>query len=52
MIGRQEDRVLKAFTGLEGGIVASGSTCGLVTGGALGLAQMHDNKEVVSGLDM
>jgi len=43
MIGRREDRVLKAFTGLEGGIVASGSTCGVVTGGALGLALMHDN---------
>jgi hypothetical protein len=43
MIGRREDRVLKAFTGLEGGIVASGSTCGVVTGGALGLVLMHDN---------
>lgn len=43
MIGRREDRVLKAFTGLEGGIVASGSTCGVVTGGAFGLALMHDN---------
>jgi hypothetical protein len=40
---RREDRVLKAFTGLEGGIVESGSTCGVVTGGALGLALMHDN---------
>lgn len=35
--------MLKAFTGLEGGIVASGSTCGVVSGGALGLALMHDN---------
>jgi len=35
--------MLKAFTGLEGGLVASGSTCGVVTGGALGLALMHDN---------
>ena len=43
MIGRREDRVLKACTGLEGGVVASGSTCGVVTGGALGLALMHDN---------
>lgn len=42
MIGRREDYVLKAFTGLEGGLVASGSTCGVVTGGALGLALMHD----------
>jgi hypothetical protein len=43
MIDRREDRVLKAFTGLEGGIVSSSSTCGMVTGGALGLALMHDN---------
>ena len=43
MISRREDPVLKACTGLEGGVVASGSTCGVVTGGALGLALMHDN---------
>jgi len=43
MIGRREDRVLKATTGLEGGVVASGSTCGVITGGGLGLALMHDN---------
>ena len=42
-MGRREDRMLKAFTGLEGGIVASGSTCGVVTGGALGLALMYDD---------
>lgn len=42
MIGRQDDRFLKASTGLEGGVVAGGSTCGVVTGGALGLALMHD----------
>jgi hypothetical protein len=43
MVDSREDRVLKAFTGLEGGVVASGSTCGVVTGGALGLALMHDD---------
>lgn len=42
MVGRQENRFLKASTGLEGGVVASGSTCGVVTGGCLGLALMHD----------
>jgi len=42
MVGKREDRVLKAFTGLEGGLVASGSTCGVVTGGALGIALTHD----------
>jgi hypothetical protein len=43
MIGKREDPVLKACTGLEGGVVASGSTCGVVTVGALGLALIHDN---------
>lgn len=43
MIDKREDRVLKAVTGLEGGVVASGSTCGVVTGGALGLALMYDD---------
>ena len=44
MIGRRENRMLKAFTGLKGGIVASGSTCGIVTGGALGIALMYDEQ--------
>jgi len=44
MTGRREDSILKATTGLEGGIVASGSTCGVVTGGALGLALLHDDE--------
>ena len=43
MVDRREDRVLKAVTGLEGGLVASGSTCGVITSGALGLALMQDN---------
>jgi len=51
MIGRREDRVLKASTGLEGGIVASGSTCGVVSGGALGLALMHDTILQERGID-
>jgi C_GCAxxG_C_C family probable redox protein len=42
MISRREDTLLKAATGLEGGLVASGSTCGVVTGGALGLALLHE----------
>lgn len=43
MIERREDLVLKAVTGLESGVMASGSTCGVVTGGALGLALMYDD---------
>ena len=41
MIDEQDDDILKAFTGLEGGVVASGSTCGVVSGGAMGLAISH-----------
>lgn len=41
MLEKPYDRMLKAFTGLEGGLVASGSTCGVVTGGAAGIALMH-----------
>ncbi|MFZ5572135.1 MAG: C-GCAxxG-C-C family protein [Thermodesulfobacteriota bacterium] len=37
----KDDTLLKAVTGLEGGCVASGSTCGIVTGGALGIAQAY-----------
>lgn len=43
MIDRREDRALKAVTGLEGGVVACGSTCGVLTGGSLGLALRYDN---------
>jgi len=41
MTGKQEDMVLRSVTGLEGGLVACGSTCGVVTGGALGIALMR-----------
>lgn len=34
--------LLKAVTGLEGGCVANGSTCGIATGGALGIALQHE----------
>ncbi len=50
MIGRQENVLLKAVTGLEGGLVASGSTCGVVTGGALGIALAHDNELQKQGM--
>lgn len=38
MAGRKEDMALRGATGLEGGLVARGSTCGVVTGGSLGMA--------------
>jgi C_GCAxxG_C_C family probable redox protein len=42
-VHKKDDAILKAVTGLEGGCVASGSTCGIATGGALGLALAHDH---------
>ena len=50
MIGKPEDKLLKSFTGLEGGIVATGSTCGVVSGGAIGLALSHYDEIVETGL--
>ncbi len=41
MTGEPKDLLLRAATGLEGGLVASGSTCGVVSGGCLGIAQFH-----------
>jgi len=49
MIGRREDTVLKAATGLEGGCVASGSTCGVVTSGSMGLALKNEEAICKSG---
>lgn len=43
MISKREDPLLKAVAGLLGGIVCRGSTCGVVSGGAFGLALMHDD---------
>ena len=50
MIGKPEDQLLKSFTGLEGGIVASGSTCGVVSGGAIGLALSHYDEIMEKGV--
>jgi hypothetical protein len=51
MISRQEDALIKASSGLEGGVVSAGSTCGVVSGGALSLALMHDEELREGGLD-
>jgi hypothetical protein len=50
MIGKPEDKLLKSFTGLEGGIVAAGSTCGVVSGGAIGLALSHYDEIMEKGI--
>ncbi len=39
VLSLRDDLLLKAVTGLEGGVVAGGQTCGVITGGALGIAQ-------------
>lgn len=40
LAGRHDDLLLRAVTGLEGGVMASGSTCGVLTAGVIGIAQM------------
>jgi C_GCAxxG_C_C family probable redox protein len=50
MIGKSEDNILKSFTGLEGGVVATGSTCGVVSGGAMGLALSHYDEIIEKGI--
>jgi len=44
MISSEAHVFIKASSGLEGGVVSSGSTCGVVSGGALSLALMHDDE--------
>jgi hypothetical protein len=42
MMSKHNDALIKASAGLEGGVVSCGSTCGVVSGGALSLALMHE----------
>jgi hypothetical protein len=42
MLDRREDAVLTSVAGLTGGIVGRGSSCGIVSSGALGIGLMHD----------
>jgi C_GCAxxG_C_C family probable redox protein len=50
MIGKPENKLLKSITGLEGGMVATGSTCGVVSGGAIGLALSHYDEIMEKGI--
>ncbi len=50
MTGSQDNDLIKAVTGLEGGCVACGSTCGVVSGGALGIALDHESEIAESGV--
>jgi hypothetical protein len=49
MTSLRQDSILKAATGLEGGCVASGSTCGVLSGGALGLALTRESDLIENG---
>ena len=42
--------MLKSATGLEGGVVATGSTCGVISGGAIGLALSHYDEIMEKGI--
>lgn len=50
MTGHLDNDLIKAVTGLEGGCVACGSTCGVVSGGALGIALNHESQIASNGL--
>jgi hypothetical protein len=50
MIEKPKNKLLKSVTGLEGGVVATGSTCGVVSGGAIGLALSHYDEIMEKGI--
>jgi hypothetical protein len=50
MMSRRDDTLIKASAALAGGVVARGSTCGVVVGGAMSLALMHDQALLDYGL--
>lgn len=50
MTGYQDNNLVKAVTGLEGGCVACGSTCGVVSGGSLGIALNHESEISENGV--
>jgi hypothetical protein len=50
MISKRDDTLIKASAILAGGMVASGSSCGVAIGGAMSLALMYDKALVENGL--
>jgi len=50
MMSARDDTLLKSSAALAGGVVASGTTCGVVIGGAIALALMHDEALREDGL--
>jgi len=49
MTGQPDNSLIKAVTGLEGGCVACGSTCGIVSAGALCMALDHEAEIQMKG---
>ena len=52
MTDSQDNDFIKAVTGLEGGCVACGSTCGVVSCGSLGIALNHESEIAANGLSV
>lgn len=50
-LGDKDDDILRAVTGLEGGCVACGSTCGVATGGILAVGLMLDEQVCIGSID-
>ena len=50
MVENQDNDLIKAVTGLEGGRVACGATCGVVSGGSLGIALDYESEIAATGL--
>ncbi|MFA6012652.1 MAG: C-GCAxxG-C-C family protein [Desulfobacteraceae bacterium] len=50
-LGDKDDDILRAVTGLEGGCVACGSTCGVATGGILGVGLMLEGQVCKGSID-
>jgi hypothetical protein len=44
MNGIEDDELVMALTGLAGGVLNNGSTCGVVIGGAVGIAMLRDRE--------
>jgi len=44
MNGIEDDELVMALTGLAGGVLNNGSTCGVVVGGAVGIAMLRDRE--------
>ncbi|MBN2863796.1 MAG: C_GCAxxG_C_C family protein, partial [Bacteroidales bacterium] len=51
MLGVVENPLLAATSGLAAGIAGKGSTCGLVSGGALGIALAYDQHMFTADTD-